>query len=174
MYYRTFEIKRFLTRNKIPLLTIFSMSPAQLHFNVSERVLFRLKRNSLLISVTFGRSESAAANVAKSLQGIHNQPRSEIVWLSSQSTIYHHSTACDLITVMDVAHYLAITTKWQNSHNNIIMMVAISLSCGRDDIQPATATARPFSSSSVALAGFLVEIKSKTGNEFWYLVVAMM
>lgn len=55
------------------------MSPAQLHFNVSERVLFRLKRNSLLISVTFGRSESAAANVAKSLQGIHNQPRSEIV-----------------------------------------------------------------------------------------------
>lgn len=48
------------------------------------------------------------------------------------------------------------------------MMVAISLSCGRDDIQPATATARPFSSSSVALAGFLVEIKSKTGQ--WVLI----
>lgn len=48
------------------------------------------------------------------------------------------------------------------------MMVAISLSCGRDDIQPATATARPLSSSSVALAGFLVEIKSKTGQ--WVLI----
>lgn len=48
------------------------------------------------------------------------------------------------------------------------MMVAISLSCGRDDIQPATATARPFSSSSLALAGFLVEIKSKTGQ--WVLI----
>lgn len=46
------------------------------------------------------------------------------------------------------------------------MMVAISMSCGRDDIQPATA--RPFSSSSVALAGFLVEIKSKTGQ--WVLI----
>lgn len=50
------------------------------------------------------------------------------------------------------------------------MMVAISLSCGRDDIQPATATARPLLlllRSSDWLLG-RVEIKSKTGQ--WVLI----